>query len=143
MMTNMIVGFLISILSTLIFFALDRNFILIKPIPKLTLLFFKIFLEPCVPILRILALAIIASKKAIIANKKNDGYVSKFPIIANSLPDEPRKYLCDLRRMWRDRGYSPQKVKIKTYYFLFRHWWCNSWYELGKRIRRFLPSRWI
>jgi hypothetical protein len=79
----------------------------------------------------------------LIAKVKSDIYASKIPSIANSLPEEQLRVLSDLRHVWRSRGFSSRKVKIKTYYFLFRHWWGISWSEIGKYIKGFLPNRWI
>jgi hypothetical protein len=76
-------------------------------------------------------------------NIKSNSNAPKLPRIANSLPEEQKKFLCDLRRRWRSRGDSSEKVIIETYYFLFRHWWGNSWSEIGKYVRRILPTRWI
>jgi hypothetical protein len=63
---------------------------------------------------------------------------------AIGLPEEQRRVLSDLRKEWRymDR-HSEQIVRIKTCYFLFRHWWGISWSEIGKYIKGLLPSRWI
>jgi hypothetical protein len=144
MPTNIFTSILIVIIASVITYFLSRKNALVA-LKRLNLFLTKcmeeiigFLLEVPQRYLRILDRLLLVN-----INIKSNSNAPKLPRIANSLPEEQKKSLCDLRRRWRSRGDSSEKVIIETYYFLFRHWWGNSWSEIGKYVRRILPTRWI
>jgi hypothetical protein len=144
MPTNIFTSILIVIIASVITYFLSRKNALVA-LKRLNLFLTKcmeeiigFLLEVPQRYLRILDRLLLVN-----INIKSNSNAPKLPRIANSLPEEQKKSLCDLRRRWRSRGDSSKRVRIRTYHFLFRHWWGNSWSEIGKYVRRILPTRWI
>jgi hypothetical protein len=61
----------------------------------------------------------------------------------NHLPEESQGYLLDLRKRWQRSSQSSFLVALKTMHFWFRHWRCDICSEVGKRVQKAFPSRWI
>jgi hypothetical protein len=140
---SILTAIIAAILSSVFFYYLySKNNLLSKRLRLLLLEISKVIIgylqKGNMRYLRIFILLLLIN-----SNIRSNSNTSKLPRIANSLPEEQKKFLCDLRRRWRSRGDSSEKVIIETYYFLFRHWWGNSWSEIGKYVRRILPTRWI
>jgi hypothetical protein len=72
---------------------------------------------------------------------KNKFNTSSFLI--NYLPEESKGNLLDLQERWRTDSKSPLLIELKTMNFWFRHWKCDICSEIGKKVQKSLPSRWI
>jgi hypothetical protein len=72
---------------------------------------------------------------------KNKLSISGF--LLNHLPDESKRNLLDLQGRWRNNSKSPLLIELKTMHFWCRHWWCDICSEIGKRVQKAFPSRWI
>jgi hypothetical protein len=72
---------------------------------------------------------------------KNKLSISGF--LLNHLPEESKGNLLDLQERWRTDSKSPLLIELKTMNFWFRHWKCDICSEIGKKVQKSLPSRWI
>jgi hypothetical protein len=81
---------------------------------------------------------------AIITDKiKNKDYFNISRFFINHLPEESQGYLLDLRKRWQNSGKPSFLVALKTMHFWVRHWGCDICSEIGKRVHKAFPSRWI